>query len=336
MSKSVKFRSSPTGGSPTYEDRLSDSGVGSFSGSDTRTAHPDRSTYIVTDYNERHYSSNIYTLQNQLKSAEEGREKYKRRTADLERKAAELESLLAQARKEIKDIDDESRKAIKNVEAQSRAIQNRNETLVNENAQLNKEVKELKEKMDELKMKNRELKQARRKSTSSPVMSGALPADSSDEKTMRRSQSKRRSKNPDREKERDKEPEQQDLDTERLRRRFEGGNRADESDATKSSSNSSKGRRRNSIYTEPLGHGAPRPQATIPQSPSRSQYSYTNSATPFTQPQYSNHREPATGNIPRAAHPSVFVNEPSPFAPAEDGSYKPYPLVVPKSSRDRR
>ena len=55
MSKSVKFRrESPSGGS-LYEHQRSDSGVGSFSDSESRTAYPDRAS-AGSDYDSSPYS----------------------------------------------------------------------------------------------------------------------------------------------------------------------------------------------------------------------------------------------------------------------------------------
>ncbi|KAK3387583.1 hypothetical protein B0H63DRAFT_160708 [Podospora didyma] len=339
--KSVKFRSSPSSGGSHYsDDRLSDSGVGSFSGSDTRPT-ADRNYTTTSEYADRDYSNNIYTLQNlqnQVADVTASRDKYRRRAQDAEKKATEVEELLNQMRKDFKEV-----------EAQSRAFKNRIETLESEKSTLTEEKEKLKDEVKDLKNDIKDLKRSsrHRSNSSSPVMSGAIPAESSDEKTsLRRSSSKRHSTKPsarEREKEMKIKAQEEQDEKERLRQRFNVESRADESDATKSSRESTKSsRRRRESYVEPLGQSAPRPSATAtPLSPTRQHSAYT--TAPFSPPQYTNIREPSTrAAVPRGTtvRPSVHIAYDSPFSPTsngEDGGYHNYPLPQ-KNSRggDRR
>ncbi|KAK0634880.1 hypothetical protein B0T17DRAFT_21213 [Bombardia bombarda] len=282
-----------------------------------------RESPSVSDYEDEHASS-IYALQDALTTACEARDKWKK-------KATELEAALSNARKEVKEH-----------EARWRALSDRNEILDQEKITLSKTIKELNEENAKLKEEN---KRARRKSTSPATMSGAIPSESSDEKKVRRSGSKRHiSKDPERsekekereraEKEKERERERElEKETERLRKRFDS--RGDESDAKSSSASTKSLRSQRGSYIEPLGHGAPRPQPSNAPAPSPRPYP-TYAASQYGQSQYPSIREPATTNIPRSVHPSVFVYEDNlnPFAQAEDdnGGYHGYA----KSSRDRR
>lgn len=312
MSKSVKFRrESPSGGSH-YDHQRSDSGVGSFSSdNESRTARPDR--YSGSDFDSPFTS---ITLLNDLQEARDERDRYKKKCHETEKQNEQLRKELAEAT------------------AQRKAFSDRVDLLESERDSLTKQVKSLSEEVAELREETGSKdgkRSSRRKSNSPPTMSGALPADAYDDKKPRRSSSKKRVERAEREKEkerlereferdqeRQKEIEKEkERETERLRRRFESS-RGEDSDAKSSSTSSKTHRSRRDSYIEPLGHGAPRPQAQVPPSPSRP-FAYTNPS--YNSQQYPTMRE--------SARPSVVVYGDT--VEDEDGGYYPYPLASHKS-----
>ncbi|KAK5662872.1 hypothetical protein OQA88_6283 [Cercophora sp. LCS_1] len=334
MSKTVKFR----GGSPSGQSYLghqpSDSGVGSFSDSESRAAYPDHA-YAGSDYD----SPTLYALEESLANEVAAKEGWMK-------KATELDSLLLRAHKELKET-----------EARLRALEDHAEELEDDNAKLTKANKDLTEENARLKDDLKDAKKSsssssssstssRRKSSSPPVMSGAIAADEEKKEKPRRSASKKHggvkeSERAEREKERERihreieremereRAREKTREMDRLRRRFnkDGGEESD----TKSSNTSSKERdRRNrrDSYVEPLGQPAPRPQV-VPPSPSR-HYSYSNN--PYPQQTYQ------SGNVPRAAHPSVVVSYGDSFHDdrEEDGMYHPHPLPKQQRAPERR
>ena len=330
MSRSVRFRrDSPSGGSH-YDHQRSDSGVGSFSDCESRISNPDRD-YLAPGYEDQRA---LYSLRQERDA--------------LSAKVAALEDELKQTRNELELT-----------KAQTRGLANQNELLDQEKTTLTKANKELTEEVAELQDTIKELKKANRKSSSgsSPSTSSATPSESSDDKKLRRSSSKRhkessgraekekerereREREKDREKERERERRKEKEraekeETERLRKRFD--TRGDESDA-KSSITSTKSRLRRDSYIEPLGHGAPRPQAPIPPSPSRqySSYTTTTSASQYPPaPSYPNIREPYTGSTPRTHHPSVYVSDDYTYGVVEEEDpYHQHP--IPRTTRHAR
>ncbi|KAK3343861.1 hypothetical protein B0T25DRAFT_521926 [Lasiosphaeria hispida] len=327
MSKSVKFRrESPSGGS-LYEHQRSDSGVGSFSDSEARPAHPDRA-FAATDYDS--LRSHIYALEQALAREGDVKEKYKK-------KAEDLTNALNNAHK-VKQETEANRSALTDrvelLEQEKASLAKANKALNEENGKLKGKVEELTDELKDLK------KSARRKSISPPVVvvSGAMSGDGVEDKKPRRSNSTKRHSIKDSDKAAERaEREKRHLDrdaererakeNERLRKRFENS-RAEESDANSSNNSKKSIRSRRDSYIEPLGQSLPRPQNTMPPpSPgARQQFSY---AVPYQQP-YQSTRESTAA--PRVGHPSVMVY--SDTFDDEDGNYHPYPLP-PKSSRDR-
>lgn len=335
-SKTVKFRrESPSGGSYLDHQR-SDSGVGSFSDSDSRGPYGDR------------YAGSDYDLQDQLEAETAAKKEWMK-------KAAELDSMLIRAHKEAKEV-----------EARMRALDDHVLQLTDAKTQLEKANKELADENSRLRddlakdkdNKDKDKRASRRKSESPPLMSGANPATVEKPK---RSASKHRSSREasgraDREKERERiakelakemerdaqresqrpiHREDNNRDMDRLRRRFDSTReRGEESDATGKSSISTKSHRsRRDSYVEPLGQAAPRPQIhghVPPPSPSVRQYNYGTGAYP-PQPQY-----PQPGTTPRAAHPQVVVSYSEASYDEEDGLYHPHPLPKQPRSQDRR
>jgi hypothetical protein len=200
--------------------------------------------------------------------------------------------------------------------------------LVQERDTLTKTNKELTEHNADLLDTIKDLKKANRKSSggASPSTSSATASESSDEKKVRRSSSRRpkessarpekeKERGRERDKERDKELRRKEKDralleeTERLRKRFDS--RGDESDAKSSNTSTKSQRNRRDSYIEPLGHGAPRPQAPVPPSPSPSRayssYPATSAPAYSTAPVYASIREPFAAPAPRALHPAVYV-----------------------------
>ncbi|KAK0705080.1 hypothetical protein B0H67DRAFT_370488 [Lasiosphaeris hirsuta] len=326
MSKSVKFRRESPSGS-LYEHQRSDSGVGSFSDSETRPAHPDRA-FAATDYDQ--LLSRIYALEQTLAREGDVKDKYKK-------KAEELTNALNNAHKLNKETE-ANRSALTDrvelLEQEKKSLLTTHKALTEENNKLKEKVEDLTDELKDLK------KSARRKSVSPPVviMNGATPNDGLEDKKPRRSSSKRdRVKDSERaaEREREKrkadreaEKKEKDRETERLRKRFENS-RAEESDANSSNNSKGSGRSRRDSYIEPMGQSAPRPQNTMPPpSPgARQQFSYT---VPYQQP-YQSTRESTAAQ--RVVHPTVMVF--SETFDDEDGNYHPYPLSSKTSRGDR-
>lgn len=315
MSKNVSFRrDSPPGGSH-YDHQRSDSGVGSFSGDESRSSRADR-PYTPSDYESP--VDSVYVLQQAFERERLAKERWKK-------KATELDAQVTQSRKDFKEK-----------EAQWRAATDRNEILDQEKTALLQRIAELSDELAKSK-EEKEKRSSHRKSNSPPLVSGAVGVESSDDKKPRRSNSKRakESDRVDREREKrgidreierelERENREKDRETERLRKRFDS--RAEESDAKSSNSSSKSHRSRRDSYIEPLGHGAPRPSVQVPASPAARPYPSYPAAAPFPQQPY------ATSNPPRSAHPSVMVYQDA-FVDDEDGSYHHYPLPTHKSSR---
>ena len=334
-SKTVKFRrESPSGGSYLDHQR-SDSGVGSFSDSDSRGTYGDR--YTGSDYD---------NLQDQLDAEIAAKKEWMK-------KAQELNEIIIQSNKDLKET-----------EARMRALDDHVQQLTDAKTQLEKANKELAEENSRLRddfvkdnAKDKDKRASRRKSESPPLMSGANPATvekpkrsaskhrSSREASGRADREKEReriAKDPAKEMERDVQRESQrpsqreDIrEMDRLRRRFDARERGEESDATGKSSISTKSHRsRRDSYVEPLGQAAPRPQihshGPLPPSPSARQYNYGSGPYP-PQPQY-----PQPGTTPRAAHPQVVVSYSDASYDEEDGLYHPHPLPKQPRSQDRR
>lgn len=303
MSRSVKFRrASPNG---HYDHQRSDSG---FSDCESRASNPERD-YLTPGYEDQ----GIYSIRQALDEA-------RQETAEWKAKAEDLEEKLKEIRNEFELT-----------KAQSRALANEAQVLTEEKASLAKANKDVMEHNAELLDTIKDLKKANRKSSggASPSTSSATASESSDEKKVRRSSSRRpkessarvdkeKERGRERDEKRDKEAQRErrkekeralQEETERLRKRFDS--RGDESDA-KSSAASTKSQRgrRDSSYIEPLGHGAPRPQATVPPSPSSRTYSsYPTTSAPAysTAPAYQSIREPFAAPAPRSLHPAVYV-----------------------------
>ena len=343
MSRSVKFR--PSSGGSHYEHQRSDSGVGSFSDNESRASNPDRD-YLAPGYEEQR---SIYSLQHALDATRQERDEWMA-------KVAGLENDLKLVRNEFEQN-----------KARMRALANENELLGQENERLTKANKELTEENKELTEENadlnesaKELKKANRKSSSnsSPSVSTITPSDSSDEKKLRRSSSKKRTKESsgraDKEKEREKEREREHKErererrkaleraekeeTERLRKRFDA--RGEESDAKSSSASTKSQRNRRDSYIEPLGHGAPRPHvAAVTPAPARQYSSYTTTTTAPPLHGYPSIREPYKGTTPRSHHPSVYIADEytAPYAgeyAEEEDPYRAQP--VSRSTRHPR
>lgn len=332
MSRSVRWGSdSPTGGSH-YDHQRSDSGVGSFSDCESRTSNPD-GTFI--DYEGQ---SSAYNLQRALEATQRQRD-------ESFKKVAELETALRQARNEFEQAKAHMRAVTENNENlihEKDVLSQKNKDLVDENARLQ-------EKLDET---ITQLKKANRKSTSPPtvtiVANSSSASDSSEDKKVRRSPSKKR---PEKEKERDAEREKEkekerrekerkkekaqakerereqphrerekpEDDIDRLRKRFDS-RAGEESDAKSSTIISSRTRTsRRDSYIEPMGNAAPRPQPTPTGSTSR-HHSYTTNGTYPPTTAYASIREPSTytANTPRSVHPQVYIPNEFPGYPVED------------------
>ncbi|KAK1834632.1 hypothetical protein QBC39DRAFT_20034 [Podospora conica] len=341
-SKTVKFRrESPSGGSYLDHQR-SDSGVGSFSDSDSRGPYGDR--YAGSDYD----SPGIQALQDQLDIEIAAKKEWMK-------KSAELDAMLIRAHKESKETEARMRALedhVQEVKSEKDRLEKVNKELVDENNRLRDDLAKDKD------SKDKDKRASRRKSESPPLMSGANPATAEKPK---RSGSKHRSSREtsgraDREKERERIAEdrvkEQERDAvresqrvsqredhremDRLRRRFDARERGEESDATGKSSVSTKSHRsRRDSYVEPLGQAAPRPQhhghGPVPPSPGvRGAYSYT--ANPY--PPQTQYAQP--GTTPRAAHPQVVVSYSDSAYDDEDGLYHAHPLPKQQRSQDRR
>ncbi len=121
---------------------------------------------------------------------------------------------------------------------------------------------------------------------------------------------------------------------EKLRNRFERSDQSDTSNTTNSTGKSSSGRRRrdSTLYVEPMGHGAPRPQVPaarpqvpMPPSPTRRFSAYT--TTQQQPPQFTNIQPAAVGQVPRSVHPTVtYSYDDRPAREREDGNYNIHPL----------
>jgi hypothetical protein len=341
MSRSVKFRrASPTGSH--YDHQRSDSG---FSDCESRASNPDHD-YVVPGSNYEDHG--LYSIRQSLETARQESEKWRAR-------ADELEKLLKEVRNDCEQTKAHMRALSNELEIANQAkdtLSKTNKELADENAQLQETVKEL--------------KKSNRKSSSgsSPSASSATASESSDEKKVRRSASKRRKepsskenkekergdrerergREKEREKERDrerrKEKERALEETERLRKRFDTTRGGDESDAKSSSTTTKTQRSRHDSYIEPLGHGAPRPVAPVPPSPSSRQYtSYPASTAPTaysTTPAYASIREPfAATPAPRPHHPTVYVPDEYSYNPADDEDAA-YVHAHPRSTRHPR
>lgn len=351
-SRSVKFRrSSPSGGSH-YDHQRSDSGVGSFSDSESRASNPDHD-YIAPGYDD---PRSIYSLQLALDQARQERDDWIAKATALEENLTLVHNEFAQHKAHVRAITNE-----KEILAQEKEI------LAQEKERLTKSNKELAEENAQLQESAKELKKASRKSSSnsSPSVSTVTPSESSDEKKLRRSSSKRHKESSgraDKEKEREKERERElkerererrkaqekaleraeKEETERLRKRFDA--RGDESDTKGSSVSAKTQRNRRDSYIEPLGHGAPRPSvATVPPSPARQYAAYSSTATVpayGSATGYASIREPFKGATPRPHHPSVYIADEytAPYGPEyaaeEDDPYHVQP--VSRSARHPR
>lgn len=332
-SRTVKFRKSSPSGGAHYDHQRSDSGVGSFSDCESRTSNPDPD-YLVPGYDDRR---SVYGLQHALETTRQERDEWMT-------KAAALDDSLKQIRNELEQT-----------KARMRALANENELLGQAKDSLSQTNKDLVEQNAQLQETVKELKRANRKSSngSSPSGSSGTASESSDEKKLRRSPSKRRGekdKERDRERERDKDREKErererrkekeraeKEETERLRKRFD--TRADESDAKSSSASAKSQRGRRDSYIEPLGHGAPRPQVPVPPSPSSRAYPSYGGTT--AAPAYPSIREPFAGGGGAAArpmHPAVYVqDEYSGYGAVvdDDEAYR-HGHATPRSSRHPR
>lgn len=329
MSKTVKFRrDSPTGGSYLDHQR-SDSGVGSFSSdNESRTAYPDRGSYVGSDYDDPNQYSVLAAEKDEWMA-----------------RATKFNELLITAHKELKET-----------QARMRGLEDHVETLTEENEKLVKQNQALSEKNTLLDEELKDLKDAkrasRRKSNSPPSMSGANPAAvPAEDKNLKlkRNTSRRRSVGRDREtekadfekdreriaqemdrekrkEERREQERQKDKEMDRLRKRFDTSSRAgagEESDANSSKTSSKSKSSRRDSYVEPLGPAAPRAQAQVPLSPSARHGTYA----PY--PNSGGYAPPSgyTPGIPRApaVHPQVVVSYDG-YREDEDGHYHPHPL----------
>jgi hypothetical protein len=342
MSRSVKFRRpSPNG---HYDHQRSDSG---FSDCESRTSNPDHD-YVIPGFEDH----GLYSIRQALETTRQESAKWRAKAEELEEKLKEMKEL---------------RNELEQTKAHMAGLSNENQVLAQENHSLTKANKDLVDQNAQLQETIKELKKSNRKSSgsSSPSASSATASESSDEKKVRRSSSRRpkeskadKDKEREREKERDKDREVrerererrkekerekerafQDLETERLRKRFD--TRGDESDAKSSSTSVKSQRGRRDSYIEPLGHGAPRPAAPVPPSPSRTYSQYATSTAPSysTAPAYSSIREPfGTTTAPRSLHPTVYVaDEYASYGGAvddEDPAYHAHPHV--RSTRHPR
>ncbi|KAK4238438.1 hypothetical protein C8A03DRAFT_33524 [Achaetomium macrosporum] len=331
---SVKFRrSSPNGG---YEHQRSDSG---FSDCESHTSTPDRGYLVPGDED-----PGIYSIRRALESSRQECDEAKARARELERTLKKITTELEEAKARMRALSNEN----ENLVEEKQSLTKSNKELAEQNAQLQETVKEL----------NKELKKAHRKSSSvsSPSGSSGNASESSDEKKLRRSSSKRhkepsgrtekeKERDREREKEREKErarerrkeekaaqEEQDRLD--RLRQRFDA--RGEESDAKSSSTSTRSQRNRSDSYIEPLGHPAPRPQVSVtgPLSPTRQYSSYATTTAPNypTAPAYQSIREPYSAATPRPHHPTVYVaaDEYSTYGVVDDQ------YAVPRSTRHAR
>ncbi|KAK3297947.1 uncharacterized protein B0H64DRAFT_373221 [Chaetomium fimeti] len=329
-SRSVKFRrASPNG----YDHQRSDSG---FSDCESRASNPEHD-YLTPGFEDH----GLYSIRQALDTARQESEKWRARAEEAEEKLKEVRNDFEQTKAHMRALTNE----IEIANQAKDALTKTNKELVEQNAQLQETVKDL--------------KKANRKSsgTSSPSASSATASESSDEKKVRRSSSKRRkdpSSRADKEKERDRERDKErdkerdrerrkesqrahQEETDRLRKRFD--TRGDESDA-KSSTTATKSQRgrHESSYIEPLGLGAPRPQAPVPASPSRPYAAYPASTAPTTYsatPAYSSIRESYTGTTPRSLHPAVYVaDDYTSFAADDEDAAYAHPH--PRSTRHAR
>ncbi|KAH6851209.1 hypothetical protein B0I37DRAFT_130755 [Chaetomium sp. MPI-CAGE-AT-0009] len=324
-SRSVKFRrASPNG----YDHQRSDSG---FSDCESRASNPDHD-YLTPGFEDH----GLYSIRQALDTARQESEKWRARAEEAEEKLKEVRNDFEQNKAHLRALTNE----IEIANQAKDALTKTNKELVEQNAQLQETIKDL--------------KKANRKSSgaSSPSGSSATASESSDEKKVRRSSSKRR-KDPssrgekekerdrERDKERDKERDRErrkesqraQEETDRLRKRFD--TRGDESDA-KSSTTATKSQRgrQESSYIEPLGLGAPRPQAPVPPSPSRAYPAYPASTAPTTYsvtPAYSSF----TGTTPRSLHPAVYVADDYNYGAADDEDAA-YAHPHPRSTRHAR
>jgi len=330
-SRSVKFRrASPNG----YDHQRSDSG---FSDCESRASNPDHD-YLTSGFEDQ----GLYSIRQALDTARQESEKWRARAEDAEEKLKEL--------KEVRNDFEQTK-------AHMRALTNEMEIANQAKEALTKTNKELVDQNTQLQETIKELKKANRKSSgaSSPSASSATASESSDEKKVRRSASKRR-KDPssraekekerdrERDKERDKERDRErrkesqrahQEETDRLRKRFDTS-RGDESDAKSSTTatKSQRGRHEATSYIEPLGHGAPRPVAAVPASPSRPYSAYPASTAPTaysSTPAYASIREP----LPRSLHPAVYVADEYNYAAADDED-PAYAHPHPRSTRHAR
>jgi myosin heavy subunit len=342
---SVKFRrSSPNGG---YEHQRSDSG---FSDCESHTSTPDRG-YLVPGNED----PGIYSIRRALESSRQECDEAKTRARELERTLKKVTTELEEAKARMRALSNEN----ENLVEEKKSLTKSNKELADQNAQLEETIKELNKENKELSKENKDLKKANRKSTSgsSPSGSSGNASESSDEKKLHRSSSKRRKepsgrtekeKERDREREKEKEKdrarerrkeekaaqeEQDRLD--RLRQRFD--TRGEESDAKSSNTSTRSQRNRSDSYIEPLGHPAPRPQVSVtgPLSPPIRQYpSYAPATTPAysTTQSYQSIREPYSATTPRPHHPAVYVaaDEFSTYGVADEQ------YAVPRSTRHAR
>jgi len=332
-SKTVRFgRDSPSGGSYLDHQR-SDSGVGSFSDSESRSPFPDRA-FAGSDIDVRDF----YELQHALNTETLAKQRWME-------KATELDALLRSANTELKETE----ARLRALEDHLDELEEEKAKLIKKNKEVTDEVASLKEGLkDEAKEKDKEAKKSsssssrrERKSSSPPLMSGALNGDEEKKSRPSRRESKRHSirdsERAEREKERErihreieKEMErekerQQERDMDRLRKRFDKG---DESDARSSNTSSKSHRSRRDSYVEPLGQPSPRPQVAPP-SPSR-QYAYSSNSYP--QQSYA----PAAAPRVPVVHPQVVVSYNDAFHDEEDGLYHPHPLPNKTRGSDRR
>jgi hypothetical protein len=333
-SRSVKFRRAEPNG---YDHQRSDSG---FSDCESRASNPDHD-YLTPGPGFE--DQGLYSIRQALDTARQESEKWRARAEDAEEKLKEVRNDFEQTKAHMRALTNEVEIANQAKETLTKT----NKELVEQNTQLQEEIKGL--------------KKANRKSSgaSSPSASSATASESSDEKKVRRSASKRR-KDPssraekekerdrERDKERDKERDRErrkenqrahQEETDRLRKRFDTS-RGDESDAKSSTTatKSQRGRhesRHETSYIEPLGHGAPRPVAPVPASPSRPYSAYPASTAPTaysTTPAYTSIRE----SLPRSLHPAVYVaDEYNTYAAADDED-PAYAHPHPRSTRHAR
>ncbi|KAJ4306719.1 hypothetical protein N0V88_000085 [Collariella sp. IMI 366227] len=332
---SVKFRESPTGGSH-YEHQRSDSGVGSFSDTDSRASEVEHS-YLTPNYEDQ----GIYTISRALEASQQDAKQWKGMVHELQESLKKLRTELETTKAHLRGRDTEKEEfehAIERLKQKNEILKQKNETLQDKNETLTDTNNELVEQIAQLEDKVKELKKTNRKSSgnSTSSTSSATAVESADEKTekKKRSASKRR---PEKEKERGREKESKERERERrkekeriqeeraqeerLRNRF-NGRAGEESDALSSNSSGRPHRGPRETYIEPLGHSAPRPQAPAPPAPARQYPTY-----------HQSHREPFASTAPRAHHPTVYVADDfNTYGAVEDeDAYR-----VPRSTRHQR